>query len=131
MYTFTCTVCNQTLPVHAEGGTGYGVDPKTDGKVCYECCGKQDLASMRESGKFTGYLTFEVENGIRKPIVTNWPGTLRLPCYGYSNSRTNWNHIRNDVWFVLDGVMWHGVHIGDNNQIVRCKRTKQIWKHGS
>ncbi len=57
--------------------------------------------------------------------VSDWPGVHKLPV---SRVATSWHNMagrdgRTDVWFHLDGSVWHGVNIGDN-QILRVKRSK-------
>lgn len=117
--TFTCKDCAQIKPVQHEGGTGYANDEQGD-KICYVCCGKVDEKYMRENGKNTMYLTGDSGNY----FVSNWPGTLKIPCYYSRMSRTNWGHKRVDVWFEFAGAVWWGRHQGDFNQIVRVKRTR-------
>jgi hypothetical protein len=114
----TCIKCTQ--PFTADGiGTGYGID-KDGNKVCYQCCAESDRAYMVDNGKITLYLT---EKG-----VTNWPGTLVFPVFGVPRkSRNNFGAKRLDAWFVgPDRHIWHAVNIGDN-EIARCKRTKETW----
>lgn len=121
---FHCADCGQDKPVKTEGGTGYGYfgpDQPDNKPICYECCGKREATTMRETGKATLYL--EHKGRDTSGWVTNWPGTLRLPC-GVSIGRHNMAGKRYDVWFVFEGYQWHGVTYGDNTQICHCKRTK-------
>jgi hypothetical protein len=58
--------------------------------------------------------------------VTNWPGTLRFHVTRHWTSKHNLGGTRTDVWFTgPDGHLWHGVQIGEWNQICHSKRTKQ------
>lgn len=117
LVSFKCSICNKYKPIQKSGGTGYGRDPKTNKKICYDCCALMDKDFMKKNGEITLYLT---ENGI-----TNWPGTLRFNLVDSKESRTNWNLTRTDVWFMFDATVWHGYQIGDNTQICHCKRTKR------
>lgn len=102
--------------------TGYGTT--NDGrKICFACCGKNDLASLRETGNSQNIpLYLQKRDG--RLSVTNWPGTLSLPVFFSRRSVTNWGHERTDVWFLLDDRLWHGYHVGHGSDIVHCKRTK-------
>ena len=134
--------------------TGYGQD-KDGNKVCFECCGKQDLETMRNKGDIWLYLTFETAKQIVTHIggktqpprviansakLTNWPGSLLIKCNHARRGNHNMAGYRYDVWFdfvdgpIVDGKqtghVWHGVQYGDNTQLCHCKRTKQIWRQG-
>ena len=118
--TFACNACNATIERPPESiGTGYATD-KDGNKICYSCCGKEDAEYMRVNGKNTLYLT---SNGETSGHVSNWPGTLKIPCH-IKRGRHNIARYRYDVWFKFEGRTWHGVQYGDNTQIVHCKRTK-------
>jgi hypothetical protein len=102
--------------------------------ICYACCGANDHARIIETGRATLYLVSRdvpatYGTGVsRQHFVVNWPGsqefrTLYLPrvrkhAGGFGAQRT-------DAWFVgPDGFIWHAVNRGDN-QIARCRRTKE------
>lgn len=60
-------------------------------------------------------------------FVTNWPGSLRFPVYAQSHGSHNIGRNRHDVWLEgPDGHIWHGVQIGDWNQVCHAKRTKEL-----
>ena len=123
---FDCADCGEHK-VHVNpndcGGVGYAT-VREDGiekKVCYACCGKRDIADMRERGRTVLYLT-EREG---KPVVTNWPGTLSFPVRYSRKGRHNIAGTRQDVWFTdCDGREWWGVSYGDYTQLCHCKRLK-------
>lgn len=126
---FTCADCGEHKVhdnPHGYGGTGYGTDGTvnkdgTKKKVCYDCCGKRDVADMKATGRAVLYLT-EREG---KPVVTNWPGTLILPVRHNRIGRHNIAGSREDVWFTgPDGREWWGVRYGDYTQLCHCKRLK-------
>lgn len=121
---FLCGDCGKTKPVGTSGGTGYGwTDPDNpdDKPVCYECCGKRDVADMIATGRAVLYLTYHKGGTAR---LTNWPGTIEYRA-GVRVGRHNIAGHRYDVWFTgPDGRSWHGVTYGDNTQICRCKRLK-------
>ncbi len=57
--------------------------------------------------------------------VTQWSRGQSCKVYYSRWSRHNMaREGRRDVWFILDGSVWHGVNIG-NNDICRVKRTKE------
>jgi hypothetical protein len=140
---FQCCQCKAVKPVQTSGGTGYGYNKQNE-PVCYDCCGENDRAEMIATGKAVLYLTCEPASKMRRanglPFtpetaregsgrktageVTNWPGTLRLKCHTQAG-RHNIAGTRYDCWFTgPDGYEWHGVTYGEDNQLCRCKRTK-------
>lgn len=97
--------------------------------ICYECCGRHDVAAMRATGRATLYVSLD-SRGIltagwhRDYSVTNWPGTLRIAATGQTRLHAGgFGAQRTDVWFTFEGQQWHGVNRGDNG-ILRCKRLK-------
>lgn len=103
--------------------TGYGVD-KDGKKICFECCGEQDKQTLRETGKLYGYYSRDKEKGM---CFTNWPGTFKLHSY---YSRDSWHNFagkngRTDFWCQFEGHVYHGVHIGNNNECATLRRTKE------
>lgn len=120
-----CTGCLKPIERDPNGlGTGYGVltdDKGTERKVCYACCAVDDKARMTKDGRITLYLS---EKGI-----TNWPGSLVFNVMGKNVSKRGggFGCQRADAWFIgPDGFVWHAINRGDN-QIVRCKRTRDKW----
>jgi hypothetical protein len=113
---FRCADCGEVKPFKIQGGTGYGrLNDNPEAMVCYACCGKREMATMRATGKATLYLF--------QNHVTNWPGTLKIPCT-VRTGRHNIARVRRDVWFSFEGARWHGVQYGDNSQICKCRRLK-------
>lgn len=126
---FVCADCGEKK-VHVNpngcGGTGYGTGPNGE-KVCYACCGKRDSAEMTERGRAVLYLTVAGPNAAAPnwPVVTNWPGTLKIPVKHRRIGRHNIAGVREDVWFTgPDGREWHGVCYGRNTQLCHCRRLK-------
>ena len=123
-----CADCGKEI-VPAGCGTGYGAvkEGGVEKKVCYDCCGVRDRNEMAATGRAVLYLT-------EKPMmagctvamsVSNWPGTLVLPVRSYRRGSHNIAGSRVDVYFAgPDGAQWHGVQLGENSQICRCKRLK-------
>lgn len=131
MNTFTCSVCGEIKPVHSSGGTGYGKNTETGEKVCYSCCGKQDLKFMKNAKpgeKIFLYLNKEFLSEDKKSyryIVSNWPGSLKFNCYYSSNGRHNFTGTRTDIWFGNNEIgHWWGVLYGNNTQICHCTKLK-------
>lgn len=113
--TFICADCRNVLSMRGRYGPGYGNLP--EGKICYACCADRDREHMRREGQIVLYW-----NGGN--MVTNWPETLEIIIQRKQLGQHNWGLPRYDVWFAFDSRVWHGVQIGDNTQVVHCKRTK-------
>lgn len=121
-----CSICKQAIPPPSPDSvsTGYATDGKGN-KVCYVCCAEQDKAWMREKGKITLYVTYQKTVNGEQATVTNWPGSLSIRAPYVKTGRHNIARVRRDVWFRFEEALWHGVHYGDNTQLVHCKRTKE------
>lgn len=78
---------------------------------------KQELALFKEYGRAVLYLF----NG----SVGQWASnvTERFKIIRQRVSKNNWGITRLDVWFRIDGKLWWGVNIGDND-IVRARKIK-------
>ena len=109
----------------------YGQD-KDGKKYCYACCALRDKEQMRTTGKAVLYLTHDTYAGEGKTIfhgsfrsgkVTNWPGSLEIPCQVKRGSH-NMAGTRYDVWFTFEGQDWYGVQYGENSQLTYCHRLK-------
>jgi len=123
---FVCADCGEHK-VHVNpndcGGVGYArvCEDGVEKKVCYDCCGKRDIASMQTEGRIVLYLT--ARGG--KLFVSNWPGTLKFPVRERRTGRHNIAGHRDDVWFRdSDGREWWGVSYGYNTQLCHCKRLR-------
>lgn len=103
-----------------ECAPGYGV---SDGlKMCFACCGKAEKEFLITRGHGMLYLTGQ--RGEEK--LTDWPGVLIYRPSRVSHSRHNIGRTRTDVWFTgPDNKRWHGVQIGENNQVCRVHRLKK------
>ncbi len=109
--------CGHKPSKHQSFTTGYGVN--AEGKTaCYDCCARVEEKNMKDSGRAVLYL---VNNDSE---VTDWPGHLRFKISHKRTGRHNWGIKRIDIWFNFGNETWHGVHYGDNNDLVYCKRTK-------
>jgi len=88
--------------------------------------GEAEWGAMLKHGRAVLYFNKDKDSG--RYTVTNCVGTKKVYCY---DSRTSLHFTPNtytrvermDLWFMLDGSRWHGVHLGDNC-IVRVKRCK-------
>ena len=126
---FKCVECKKTKQVNQDGcSTGYGID-STGNLVCFDCCGKRDKRDMIATGKAYLYLTTNADNG-HKHHVSNWPGTLKMNVPHVKRGHHNIARNRYDFWFTgPDDCEWHGVVIGDNTQVARCRRLKHSTTH--
>jgi len=122
--------CGHEPSQHGEHTTGTGIFT-VDGiqrEICWDCCADIALGQMLKDGKSFFYLT-ETDG---KYKLTNWPGNLSFPLMSYREGSHNIGRTRTDVWFVgPDQYVWHGVQIGEWNQVCRVKRTKEVWKHAA
>ena len=127
-----CSCCNNEIPPSKyQFTTGYGID-REGNKVCYTCCGDNDRKRMVEDGAITLYLTNREKDGVKRPRVVNWPGSLEFNVYLHKEGRHNIAGKRRDVWFRgPDNHVWHGVQYGDMTEICHCKRTKEVLPENS
>lgn len=129
METTICSVCKNPI-VKDSIGTGYGIY-NNNKKVCYSCIGHRDLSDLESAAigdRFTYYFTEEETDvpGAIALFVTNWPGTMKLPCHYRKKSRHNFGTTRSDFWFRTpkNRHLFWGYQIGDNNQIAHIQRIK-------
>ena len=103
---FVCCDCGEVKPIpHTVGGTGYAVVEREGRDLCcYACCALRDKKQMQEEGKITLYLSRESQE------VTNWPGTLRIPCRTITRRTSTKRTLH--VWILPkdspDGNAWKG-----------------------
>ena len=125
---FYCSQCRTWIPAPSGTcGTGYAVNSKTNRKTCYQCMAEVDRQYMRKHGKIVLYLVEPSKDpsvSMKKWKVTNWPGTLVFPRVSVSSGRHNIARTRQDVWFMFEGLEWHGVQYGEFSQLVHCRKTK-------
>lgn len=113
-------------------------------RQCYECCAKQDMQIMRDTGRITLYLckrddkerrALNVMVGADEDMsiytrdwwISNWPGTLSLPVSHIDKSEGSGFGGRYPIthaYFRFEGKPWVGRQAGHNNQIIRC------WEQG-
>ena len=114
--------CGHKPSKHDTFTTGYGYD-KDKKTFCYDCCAKNEAQYMRESKRVVLYLV----NNDKE--VTDWPGHLRFNVTHKSTGKHNFGIKRTDIWFVFENHYWHGIHYGENSDLVYCKQTKQTVKN--
>jgi hypothetical protein len=113
--------CGHEPSPHSSFTTGYG-ENREGKKFCYDCCAEKEKEVMRKEGKTFLYIIFK--DSIPSE-VTDWHGYLRFPIKYWTVGKHNFCGKRGDVWFNFEGYVWHGVHMGDMNEIIHCKRTKE------
>lgn len=125
--------CGHPIGPHSPIATGYGTDPDTGKRICFQCCADLDRAAMLRDGHITLYLSeytggsLSVHSNRDRARVTNWPGSLSFPVHALKRSPRGggFGSQRTDAWFRgPDGYVWHAINRGDS-QIARCKRTKE------
>ncbi|MBD3261584.1 MAG: hypothetical protein GF334_07880 [Candidatus Altiarchaeales archaeon] len=115
----TCDVCKNEIK-HDGFGTGYGIG-KDNTKMCYTCCAEEDKRFMEENNKITLYHSTNDNEE-----VINWPGTLRFRSVSFQGEH-NWGLPRYDVYFIdHTGQKWYGRRIGDNTDLVHCRKVNHI-----
>ena len=117
MNQFTCSRCGKTKTNKDKHTTGYATDNKGN-KICFSCCANVDKEQMIKSGKIVLYLNS------RDKVVSNWPGTLKIKVDTINKGKHNIAGNRNDIYFSFNGKKWHGVQLGNNSDICRCKQLK-------
>lgn len=121
-----CSRCGVPFSVYASGmAPGYGRTSDSE-YICYGCCGDEDREWLRTHNKAMLYLTMGKDSFKNTTYeVSNWPGTMKFKATGKKGYH-NIAGTRYDVWFRdMDGNRWHGYQIGDNTQIVHCKKLKR------
>lgn len=114
---FTCSKCHGHKIHESDISTGYATD-KDGNKVCFECCGKEDLKTLKElQPKEKTLLYWDGKE------VTNWPGSLRIKPNSTRKGRHNIAGSREDVWFYIDNQCYHGIQYGNNSQILHIKKS--------
>ena len=116
--------CGHMESPHSTFTRGYGTDAQ--GKTfCYACCAQNDLKTMKEDGKWTGYLS---KDGHGEWKVSNWPSSLVFkPYYVREWKASMWGGYQSaaTAYFIgPDGFVWSATQKGNHNQIARCRRTK-------
>lgn len=106
--------------------TGYGQDSNGK-KHCYACIAEMDRKTMIETGHSRNLPLYWGKQADGQWWVANWPGSLKFKPLRIHEGKHNIGGTRDDVWFDgPDGHVWHGVQIGQWNQILHAKRTKEL-----
>lgn len=102
---FKCGDCQQVKPVQTSGGTGYGYMPGSNKPVCYDCCNKREIESLKDRSKpFVAYVG-------KGDSITTWTGaklmtiTRAWPC---QLTRRSFTHGKN--YLSIHAVDVHGGH---------------------
>lgn len=113
-----CARCHALIPPRlGDGPVGYGLTPKNE-PVCYDCCAVEDKNRMLKGEPITLYLSTN-EKG--EPVLTNWPGTLRIPVMAVKKGKHNIAGSQYNVRFTFHGKRWYGRQYGEMTQLCRCK----------
>jgi hypothetical protein len=117
--------CGHTPSPHSEHTTGTA--HTTDGKeICWDCCAIRDREAMIGTGHSRNLPLYLSKDDKGQWKVSNWPGALVFTPRAIRFGTHNIGRTRTDVWFNgPDGFVWHGVQIGQWNQICHARRTKQ------
>lgn len=122
--TFKCQSCHRELPVNESGGTGYA-RTRSGKKICYECAGKRETKEISKKSPGSKHLFYLTKKDGRY-VVTNWPGSIKYTVTGVKTGRHNIAGTRTDVWFKdHDGNEWHGVQMGEYNQVLHATKIKR------
>lgn len=102
---FICSQCNEHKTHKSDMTTGYGTN-KEGGKICFSCCGKNDileLINLQNKQKVWQY--FDGKN------IVNWPSTMKIKPNFTKKGRHNIAGSREDVWFTI------GIGYVNNNEL--------------
>lgn len=116
--------CGHPESQHSSITRGYGKDAQGN-RHCYACCADRDREQMRNEGKTCLYLTQDKTGQNQIYMLSNWPGSLKIPVRHIRKGRHNMARVRYDVRFVFEGSEWSGTQYGDNTQICHCRRLKK------
>jgi hypothetical protein len=115
---FICDQCHSTIVNTDSHTTGYGIN-KENQKICFACCGandKRDLINLPFGKKMQLYF-----DGKK---ITNWSGSLQIYPNNIKYGKHNFCKSRTDVYFKVNGNNFHGVQMGDYNQILHINSYK-------
>jgi hypothetical protein len=115
--TFICSQCGQTITHNDNFTTGYATD-KNNNKVCFICCGQNDKEALFNLKPKERYILY-----FDGKKITNWPGTLEIIPIQITKGKHNICKTRTDVYFKYNGLLFHGLNLGDN-QILRINLIK-------
>lgn len=117
---FICSQCKEHKVHESDITTGYGTD--NDGnKVCFECCGKNDLETLGNLPKGERMCLYL---NTKDKTVSNWPGTLKINVGYIRTGKHNIAGKRYDTWFSLGQFNYHAVSYGDFTEICHVKKLK-------
>lgn len=106
----------------SEFGYKFTDDGKKTEKLCYDCCGHEDIAYMVDNGVWSGYY--------EKGKLVNFPSTVSFPVFDIRKSKNNFGADRVDFRFNgPDGYIWCGYQVGNSSTLARCKKTKKKWAY--
>lgn len=115
---FVCDNCKRTITHESTVSTGYATNKENE-KICFACCGlhdEQEFRALKPGEKI--YFYFDGEK------LTNWPGTFKITPYHTRNGKHNIGRTRVDAWFKFNHNLYHGVQIGEWNQVMKVTRVK-------
>ncbi len=101
----TCFQCGEHKIHESYVSLGYGID-ENNNKICFECCGKNDLQKLINLPVGKSMVQYLSEN-----TITNWPGTMKINVPYIRSGKHNWARNRYDTWFTLDGNKYHAVNV--------------------
>lgn len=90
-----------------------------DRLVCWDCAAMGEREFMQSNGRTTLYLVKQDGHW----FVTDWTGKVSYRTEYVKRGYHNIGGTRMDAWFYDEkGNLWWGVHYGEFNQIIHCKR---------
>lgn len=104
--------------------------PVDSRRVCHSCSAELEMADLIERGHGIYYMKHAgTERGMGLTTrnvyaLTAWNGHFEIPIRFYTHGKHNWSGKRTDVWFMLDGSVWHGTVYGSVPGDCHIKRTK-------
>ncbi len=140
-YPKRCEKCRDPFvrPTNGNPGTGYGVQVKGTRKhyLCYRCCAELEKEHMRKTGRGVLYFTYSspchnprfTSSGVNLTAsdykVSNWMGLISITPMKVSVGKHNMARRKWSCWFAFEGSVWYGYQVGENTDLLHCRRTQQ------
>jgi hypothetical protein len=140
---FICNRCSQMKHIPLGAISSYAIDNDREYLLCFECADAKIKEQMIRTGKITLYWNYATQKEIKDyydelvrqgkyPVLTNFIKItsftgIMFRAFRFYETQHNWHHAKKThVWFLgPDGFIWYGFHIGNNNTILHCRRTKK------
>ena len=131
---FVCAKCGAEIITDGTPYYAFCAEYDSNGKVinltCHTCSAEQEMINLLARNEGWYYMKHAgTERGMGLTtrnvyVLTAWNGHFKIPIRFYTHGKHNWAGKRTDVWFMLDGSVWHGTVYGSIPGDCHIKRTK-------